>query len=103
VNKPEHFLLLVQSALLTRYTRTKDYDDHHAMAYVLNKMHDAIYASEHLPDDLSAFRAAWTFLAFNFEDMRSIPESQLKPEDIPEWCQNWSEVFEQAKRKQPQD
>ncbi|MEM6279599.1 MAG: hypothetical protein AAF733_08980, partial [Verrucomicrobiota bacterium] len=99
--RQEKFLELVRSCLIVRYSRTELYDESNAMQYMLMKMSDAIYASEAIPEEITATEAARVFLAYNFEELRTIPDDQLTATDLPGWCDGWiQEMFAAQKLKE---
>jgi hypothetical protein len=87
VTKQEQFLYIVQTALLangihlaTEPTIDRATAKHNYSATgVLIVMDDALYASERMPEDKTAFEAAHDFCYFAFENLRSPEQS------CPEW------------------
>lgn len=70
MEKSEIFLREVHSALIIRRILDNPGAGHKAMWHALTNMDDAQYASERIPEDMTAHKAACQFLEFVFEDSK---------------------------------
>ena len=70
MEKSEIFLREVHSALIIRRILDEPGAGHKAMWHALIDMDDAQYASERIPEDMTAHKAACQFLEFVFKDSK---------------------------------
>ncbi|HUT29615.1 MAG TPA: hypothetical protein VMX13_07480 [Sedimentisphaerales bacterium] len=68
MEKSEIFLREVHSALIIRRILDQPGAGHKAMWHALIDMDDAQYASERIPEDMTAHKAACEFIEFVFKD-----------------------------------
>ena len=66
MNKQQQFITEVQTGVILRYLGD-NVGGHKAMWEGLIDMDDAFYASERIPEDITAHQAACQFLSFKFK------------------------------------
>ncbi len=93
MTKQDQFLSIVQTAILANGINLSSHPEsnekyRHVFSApgVLGTMDEAIYASERIPDEKSAFEAAYEFCSFNFGNLRSAEEEAGgKAVSVPYW------------------
>ncbi len=92
MTKQEQFLFVVQTAILANGANlassavsAEKYRHEFSATGVLGTLDDAIYASDRIPDSLSAYDAAWEFCNYMFHNLREANEVEGKKLDCPYW------------------
>jgi hypothetical protein len=87
MTKQEQFLFIVQTVILANGInlasspdRAEKYRHEFSATGVLGTLDDAIYASDRIPDNLSAHEAAHEFCNFVFTNLREANDL-----DVPHW------------------
>jgi hypothetical protein len=89
MTKQEQFLYIVQTAILANGINltsdpdsTDKYRHDYSAAGVLGMMHDVIWASERIPNDMTAAEAAHESCGFMLSNLRNSGET---PAQLPMW------------------
>ena len=93
MTKQDQFLFIVQTAMLANAINlASDPESNQKCRHIfsatgsLGTMDDAVYASERIPDEMTAYDAAHQFCSFILENLRKAEESaQGKPTRVPHW------------------
>lgn len=98
LTKQEQFLWAVQTAILANCVNVASYDGEepgHAERYrhvisptgILGMMHDVLWASERIPQDMTAAEAAVDFCGFMLGNLRDIEQAARdgKRPTVPYW------------------
>jgi hypothetical protein len=92
MTKQEQFLFIVQTAILANginLSSGAEPDEKYRHVFsatgVLGTLDDAIYASESIPDNMSAYEAAHEFCNFIFANLRKANEADGNKLNVPRW------------------
>jgi hypothetical protein len=91
MTKQDQFLFIVQTAVLANGIHlascadSAKYLHEFSATGVLGTLDDAIYASDRIPETLSAYDAAWEFCHYMFANLRAENEAEGKKLDCPDW------------------
>ena len=92
MSKQEQFLYIVQTAVLANGINlssspemARRYRHEMSATGVLGLMNDALYASERIPDDLTAVEAATEFCAYMLSNLRESAEEAGAMIECPSW------------------
>lgn len=93
MTKQDQFLFLVQTAILTNGINLSSIEgavEKHrvniSVTGVMGLMYDAIYASERIPDSMSAHTAAVEFTTYMLDNLRAIEEKATGERmRVPNW------------------
>lgn len=104
MTKQDQFLYVVQTVVLTNGINLTSQPEHaekyrhvYSASGVLGLLDEALWASERIPENLSAYEAAHEFCGFMLENLREAEETATEHSmELPSWLSRAGDSFKQA-------